>query len=184
MDFTQADKGRANPHFTDVNAREEGYKINCQTCTVAYELRRRGFNVEALPNKNNEFYTDWCPKNNFNWNERFLTLDGKLPKKTRPFNIKNTIEDKARFIDTAAKEKGRYEVYVEWKGLNLAHVFTVERQQNNNLLWLDPQTGKYGGANVFENYLKMAKPYKISVMRMDDKIINPKFATRFKNASK
>ena len=44
MNFRQADGGAPNPNYR----KGGGYATNCQTCTVAYELRRRGFNVEAL----------------------------------------------------------------------------------------------------------------------------------------
>ena len=81
MNFTEADELKGNPHFSDPDAKAEGYFINCQTCTMTYELRRRGFPVEALPNKNDEFYKVWCPKNNLTWNDRFLNPDGSRPIK-------------------------------------------------------------------------------------------------------
>jgi hypothetical protein len=46
MTFEEANKMRGNPHYRE----SETYRINCQTCVVANELRRRGFPVEALPN--------------------------------------------------------------------------------------------------------------------------------------
>lgn len=33
--------------------KEYGYRINCQRCVWAYEMNRRGYNVEALPNNDN-----------------------------------------------------------------------------------------------------------------------------------
>ena len=60
MDFEKANNKAANPHydadvFIDVTRpRYENlnrpYRINCQTCVVAYEMRRRGYDVEAQPN--------------------------------------------------------------------------------------------------------------------------------------
>lgn len=184
MNFTEADDMKCNPHFSDPDAGDQGYWINCQTCTVAYELRRRGFNIEALPNKNNELYNVWCVKNNFNWNDRFLNLDGTRPVRKCPLQLSDRIKAKEDFIENNTKETGRYEVYMEWKGKDAgAHVFIVERQKNGSLLWFDPQTGKHGSSTVFKGYLKQAKPRSTSVLRIDDKIINSKFAERFKKAS-
>lgn len=46
MPFRPANEMRGNPHFAEA----EAFRVNCQTCVVANEMRRRGFNVEALPN--------------------------------------------------------------------------------------------------------------------------------------
>lgn len=188
MNFTEADELKGNPHFSDPDAKAEGYFINCQTCTMTYELRRRGFPVEALPNKNDEFYKVWCPKNNLTWNDRFLNPDGSRPIKTRPSVLRDTITAKVGFIEDATKETGRYELYLKWKSVRGrdggAHVMIVERQKDGNLLWFDPQSGKHGSSKTFNGFMKSAVPVKLSVLRIDDKIINPKFSERFKKASK
>lgn len=188
MNFTEADQLKGNPHYSDPDAKAEGYLINCQTCTMTYELRRRGFPVEALPNKNDEFYKVWCPKNNLTWNDRFLNPDGSRPIKTRPSVLRDTITAKVGFIEGATKETGRYELYLKWKSVRGrdggAHVMIVERQKDGNLLWLDPQSGKHGSSKMFNGFMKSAVPVKLSVLRIDDKIINPKFSERFKKASK
>lgn len=188
MNFTEADQQKGNPHFSDPDAKAEGYLINCQTCTMTYELRRRGFPVEALPNKNDEFYKVWCPKNNLTWNDRFLNPDGSRPIKTRPSVLRDTITAKVGFIEDATKETGRYELYLKWKSVRGrdggAHVMIVERQKDGNLLWFDPQSGKHGSSKMFNGFMKSAVPVKLSVLRIDDKIINPKFSERFKKASK
>lgn len=187
MNFTEADQQKVNPHFSDPDASKEGYWDNCQTCTMTYELRRRGFPVEALPNKGNEFYDIWCPKNNLTWNDRFLNPDGSRPIKTRPSVLRDTITAKVGFIEDATKETGRYELYLKWKPVEGrdrgSHVMIVERQKDDHLLWFDPQSGEHGSSKTFNGFMKSAVPIKISVLRIDDKIINPKFAERLKKAS-
>lgn len=187
MNFTEADDMKGNPHYSDPDAQAQGYWENCQTCTVGYELRRRGFPVEALPNKNWDilkFYSD----NKMTQDDRFLNPDGSRPIKKRPLQLSDTITAKTGFIEDNTKEAGRYELYFEWKTRKgetpSAHVIVVERQKDGNLLWLDPQSGKHGSSTVFNGFLTKAKPIRISVLRIDDKIINPKFAERFKKASK
>lgn len=187
MNFTEADGGHANPHFIDKNAGEMGYKDNCQTCTVAYELRRRGFPVEALPNKDWEILKCYKDKSITQY-ERFLNPDGTSPKYIHPLVLSDSITAKVEFIEKATTETGRYELYFPWKVRNGkeagAHVIIVERLKNGKLLWFDPQSGKHGSHTVFKSFLKEAKPVGISVLRIDDKIINPKFAERFKRALK
>ena len=198
MNFTEADELKGNPHYSDPDASKEGYLINCQTCTMTYELRRRGFPVEAMPNKNNEFYDVWCPNNNLTWLDRFLNPDGSRPIKTRPSVLRDTITAKVGFIEDATQEVGRYELYLKWKPVKVldsktnmmkmkdrgAHVMIVERQKDSNLLWFDPQSGKHGSPKIFNGFMKNAVPIQICVLRIDDKIINPKFAERLKKASK
>ena len=46
MNFEQADGNKPNPNYI----KNRAYQINCQSCVVAYELRRRGFDVEAFGN--------------------------------------------------------------------------------------------------------------------------------------
>ena len=183
MNFTEADGNRCNPKFTIENAKELGYWHNCQTCTVCYELRRRGFNVEATPNKDWEILKFFKDKG-ISASERFLNIDGtKIKRKISGYDVEDTIASKQAFIENVAKDTGRYEVYCAWKGnLPEAHVFIVERQPDGNLLWFDPQSGRHGAP--FSDFLKKARRFNIAVTRIDDKIINPVFAERFKKASK
>ena len=50
MSYEEANLGKENPKY-----KEKGGNINCQTCTVVHEMRRRGYDVEALPNDNKRF---------------------------------------------------------------------------------------------------------------------------------
>lgn len=183
MNFTEADGNRCNPKFTIENAEDLGYQHNCQTCTMTYELRRRGFNVEAKPSplvkKVMREFDLFAASKGANWTMRFLNSDGTPVKyKYSGYDIpKDTIAAKNAYIQNATKQQGRYEVYCAWKGKDAgAHVFIVERQKNGELLWFDPQSGRRGGA--FKDYLQRMLKLKISVLRIDDKLINPLFAER------
>lgn len=183
MNFTEADGSRCNPNFTIENAEGLGYQHNCQTCTMTYELRRRGFNVEAKPSplvkKVMREFDLFAASKGANWTLRFLNSDGTPVKyKYSGYDIpKDTIASKNAYIQNETKQQGRYEVYCAWKGKNAgAHVFIVERQRNGELLWFDPQSGRRGGA--FKDYLQRMSKLKISILRIDDKLINPLFAER------
>lgn len=188
MTFTEADRGHSNPHFTDVNAKAAGYHDNCQTCTMAYELRRRGFPVEAVPNpiadgyKKMRDFTQFCARNGIEWNDRYLTADGKSTDYAWSHCLtEDTVTAKNAFIEAQTAVHGRYEVYCAWKTGN-AHVFIVERQKNGELLWFDPQTARRGKS--FNDSLALMIKEQIGVLRIDDKIINPKFASRLLKASR
>lgn len=183
MNFTEADGSRCNPNFTIENAEGLGYQHNCQTCTMTYELRRRGFNVEAKPSplvkKVMREFDLFASSKGANWTMRFLNSDGTPVKyKFSGYDIpKDTIAAKNEYIQNETKQQGRYEVYCAWKGKNAgAHVFIVERQKNGELLWFDPQSGRRGGS--FKDYLQRMSKLKISILRIDDKLINPLFAER------
>lgn len=191
MNFTEADGNRSNPHYADENALSAGFHHNCQTCTLSYELRRRGFDVEATPNpvvKGYEKYRDFsrfCDRNGLKWNQRWQTSEGRTAGYTWSIGqvSRNTIEAKLSFIEANTSDKGRYEIYVAWNKSS-AHVFMVERQGNGKLLWFDPQSGRKGDADTFGGYIRGMRHDKIGVLRVDDKLINPKFAERLIRASK
>ena len=185
MNVTEADGGRCNPNFTLPDAKDKGYMHNCQTCTMSYELRRRGFDIEAMPNpvmqgyKKRRDFDGFCSKEGINWQDRYLTSDGKRADYawSRTANITSTDTAKLAYINEQTAAQGRYEIYCAWQGKNGAHVFIVERTKDGNLLWYDPQTGRRGGA--FDDYLSRMRHDKIGVLRIDDKVINPKFVSRF-----
>lgn len=62
MSFEQADGSSCNPHYTsgalvyslEKKRNIEPYRVNCQSCVLAYEMRRRGFDIEAQPNMKND----------------------------------------------------------------------------------------------------------------------------------
>mgnify|MGYP004632602819 FL=1 len=188
MNFTEADRGHANPHFPEANSKEAGYQDNCQTCTMAYELRRRGFPVEAVPNpladgyKNMRDFSQFCARNGIEWTDRYLTADGKAADYVWSHRLtEDTVTAKNEFIEAQTAAHGRYEVYCAWKTGN-AHVFIVERQKNGELLWFDPQTARRGKS--FNDSLDLMIKELIGVLRIDDKIINTKFASRLLKASR
>ena len=190
MNFTEADRSRCNPNYSLSNAKDLGYWYNCQTCTMTYELRRRGFNVEAEANpvvngyKKYWSFDKYCNAEGMKWYERYLTEDGKVAGYEWSSGIKDTKLAKLKFIEDKTDTKGRYEIYCAWKGKNAgAHVFIVERQKDGNLLWFDPHSGRWGSWQDFNDYINQMKPGSIGVLRIDDKLINTKFSARFKATS-
>lgn len=172
-----------NPEFD----KAKGYHVNCQTCTVIHELRRRGFNVEAIPNYRGKVWKIY-EKNGVGSKYqgyrvgKWLDNDGKPVGPTyahqyaaQKGKLIKTKEDVTKFFEEYSNgHDGRYEIYVDWKG-GSAHVFCAERK-NGVWTFFDPQSGK---KDVFDNYASMAKLHTFGIIRTDDKLINPKLFESF-----
>lgn len=175
MTWEMANYGKENPKYYI----DEQYRVNCQTCTVVHELRRRGFNITAK-GKYEGFNT--IDEKVMRWWQRFTNPDAtdvnmKFSSTWKRINgfTNMTNERKLKFLFEQMPVDGRYEVYCQWKGKS-AHVFNVNRTKGQ-YLWFDAQSGRYG--KVVENYVKEMKGTGISVIRIDDKIINPEMCKAF-----
>ena len=77
MNFEQADGNKPNPNYI----KNRAYQINCQSCVVAYELRRRGFDVEAFGNTG-----QGCTPYKLSYDTNLIWIDpntGEKPKKNK-----------------------------------------------------------------------------------------------------
>lgn len=172
MNYDEANKGKENPNYS-INVKSP-YHVNCQTCTVAHELRRRGFNITAKSKTAGWNKMQKDPNTRTYWMERFLNPDGSAPTYSR-----NTAQMRPGiFIERETAARGRYEIYVQWKGGG-AHVFMAERNAAGFRIF-DPQTG----SSDAWSYLTRAKEDSIRILRTDDKIINPRIAGIFSKSIK
>lgn len=175
MTYEEADKGKENPRFNEA----EGYRVNCQTCTVTHMLRRWGFDIEAKPNIKQSAFNEMA-KQGITWEERFLNPDGTKPdydytfkwKVKKGYQIMNTNRLKEYFTEKF-KEDGIYEIYCAWKG-GSAHVFCAEKMEGK-VRFFDPQTGKDNAGSYIQNM----KSDRVGVIRIDNKLINPKIMGLF-----
>lgn len=176
MTYDEANKGKENPNFKQSYA----YKVNCQTCVPVHVLRRLGFDVEAAPNINNSAYK-LMDKQKIVWNKNlFMNADGTdstfIMARTwaKENNIKRIGEKEIRkFLVENMKEDGLYEIYCAWKGKG-AHVFCAEIKKGSIKLF-DPQLGV---DNVL-GYIREMKGNSVGVLRIDNKLINPKASGLF-----
>lgn len=129
------------------------YKVNCQRCVPTWEMRRRGYDVEALPrimNGRDETAGHW--KDIFqdaHWKENLGSKNATVKK-----NIIQMVESWG--------DGSRGEIYCAWKG-GSAHVFAVENV-GGKVMFIDPQTG---GADV-EYYFDHMKPTYTKILRTDN----------------
>lgn len=112
------------------------YRQNCQRCVWAYELQRRGYDVEAKPT-----YTGDTLPSNGNWKQLGnLSTDNK-----NGFDIYGrTYKSEITSINNQMKSWGdgsRAIVRVVWKGRRSGHVFNIENK-GGQIIAYDAQPGK------------------------------------------
>ena len=145
----------ANPYYSD-NYRE--FSENCQRAVFAYEMRRRGYDVEALPTYEN----DEMPRNG-NWMSALKGLKAvDVGKTTENATIKNIEKQMASWGNGA-----RAIVRVKWAGGNSGHVFNAE-YNNGRLYIFDAQSNRRTtGVNYLKQYLPYATLSRTQLVRTD-----------------
>ena len=156
MSFDDADGRKANPDYEEVFARS----FNCQTCVVANEARRRGYDVQAQPySKQNEamFMLAEQPTRAY-----INPETGKEPEMVR-------VEEsptKARFnklCEETVKDGERYHLRIETK-TGGGHVVCMDRDESGVLRVYDPQDGSIYKASEYLKRVKYSsKSYGITV---------------------
>lgn len=173
-DSVQGAAERTNPHYSE----DEKWRYNCQRCVIAYEMRRRGYDVEAKPfpeSSDTLAYGDH-PRG---WRHVFDGTENARLENTP--KVKLTEEDKAQAeeagitsgVARAAKRLGaqmkkwgtgaRAMAYVAWKNGTGAHVFIAE-QTSEGTKYVDPQDGRMLAVG---DYLSKAILEKTELIRID-----------------
>jgi hypothetical protein len=133
----------ANPYFNDDYAE---FSSNCQRCVFAYEMRRRGYNVEALPTYEN----DTMPSGG-NWQKAMSGMTQvNVGKTTEAATLKNIESTMASW-----GEGSRGIIRMKWAGGNSGHVINCE-YSNGKLKVYDVQSNK---RTTGTKYLKEYLPY-------------------------
>ena len=170
MSFDEANELRGNPNFYLGG----GYRVNCQTCVVANEARRRGYDVEAL--KKNSVSEMLSYSTNKAW------IDPKT-KTTPMFLVQdasvNTVDKLYDWLNKSVEEGNRYHIGFAWKGRgNSGHIICIDKVKGSLRLY-DPQSGrKYTSEDYVRRYLGRMKletthygrKYKVDVelLRVDN----------------
>ena len=155
-----------NPNYA--KARE--YQINCQRCVPTYEMRRRGYDVEALGNSRGSV--------KLGNDQKILELWGASDKDF----IKNYVEfssrkelkysdgskDNLNRIIENIEPNSRYQIAWHWKGKNSGHTSVLEKTSKGVSI-VDPQTGKIYKA---KEYLGRDLFTKVRLLRIDNRKIN------------
>lgn len=195
MSWERADQQNANPGY--VPYVENGYQINCATCSPTYMMRLMGFNVTA-GNYSNAL-VEYLSKGAQSW-EKWLNVDGTQAawvqlnqwKNARGYKEMTALRYK-EFIEDVCKETGVYEMSIGWsKGGG--HSTIIQRFADGSLKRVDAQVYcqryygvdekmslanlcKYGEAHLkgWKGFIHKCR----GIMRIDDKLFNPAFAKIF-----
>ena len=130
---------KVNPDY----ATDPACQRNCQRCVLAYELRRRGCNVEATPNSN----PDW------NGTSRRLIMNGseafikaQVYGKDRLGGKTLTKKDLERSLNLLP-DGARAAIFWRNPSAKSGHIIVCEKV-DGNLQFIDPQTGTRGRKNL------------------------------------
>lgn len=139
----------ANPNYST----GKQYQVNCQRCVQAYERRRRGYDVEALPKPSQNNIIIWG-------NECFVDSNGNIPQFTYS-QTKSNIQTEL----SNAPNGARYIIYAQWKGHGSgAHVFIAEKS-GSSIYYIDPQTAD----GDVSRYLDLGRNGRFGFLRIDNK---------------
>jgi SPP1 gp7 family putative phage head morphogenesis protein len=174
MTFEEANELKGNINYS----KGGGYFINCQSCVVSNELRRRGYDVTALENtrKKENIPSQLSRKTNWAW----LNEKGEMPEKTKAggaigFDNRNRIKSKTiiqltKELNDITQETGRYHIDFAWKRGNSGHIITIERLEKGTVRLYDPQNGKIVKWSELSKNIKVS--YGVNVLRVDNLQIN------------
>lgn len=138
------------------------YRDNCQRCIAAYDLRRRGYDVEALPVPilSNVIRDDLAYMDKGGWPEMWKGAHPVAMTGTDGETIKKRIEQEmASFGDGA-----RAVVRVQWHERDYGHVFIAE-QRDGKTWFVDPQSNDA----AYEGWEFAISADGNYLMRIDDK---------------
>lgn len=133
------------------------YRDNCQSCVVAYEARRRGYDVEAKPRtKLNPDQERLAKDPGVAYNDPSAGF-AKAKVLTNPPNI-NTSKKMTQWLEENVQEGGRYEFAHGWKGTSGhdGHIIVAEKVGGSMRLF-DPQSGKTYTGDNYTAYMKRIK---------------------------
>lgn len=186
MTREQANEGRVNPNFNQGG----GYRINCQSCVVAFEARLRGYDVKTLPNTRGSKLSELARNTRLAWKD---PKTGKHPDFMQDESV-STPKKCRTWLENTIKSGERYTFQHLWKGRSRSgHIISLDRDTDGSLRLYDPQNGKtYKGADI-DDYLSQIK-YKTTVMgmklstapkvlRVDNLEFNPDFTDHIMEAS-
>ena len=174
MNFDKADHARPNPNYS----KGGGYTTNCQSCVVTYEMRRRGYNVQTLPNVDGSMLSVLSHDTSLAWVDR---TTGAKPAYIVPQG--RTIANNLEWLDNNLKANNRYTIEWTWHGGREGHIVHIFKR-GDALHIYDPQTGKeYTGAGLFD-ILKGSKPSTYRLLDVESCDVNLNVINKIMEATK
>lgn len=144
----------SNPHF-DRSYTFREFNENCQRAVIAYEARRRGYDVTAQPTYNGDnmgaaaYINPKTGVRNSYWMGAFKNAKPEKVGAITPQKTKNNLESKMKSFGNGS----RAIMQVQWKNNRGGHVINVE-YKNGKTYYNDAQVGKKYNANQLFSAIK------------------------------
>ena len=165
MPVEDADKNNANPGYL---THEDGCYTNCQTCILAYEARRRGYDVEATLRTAGSFNSALARQ------YRSIFFDPKTGLAPIRNDMGKSADEGYKYLTQKLKEGERYVISLTWAEVGGNHVENVELRDGNPCI-IDAQSGKvYQGDSLKEHLTQMSwdRGDEPQIMRVDNVGLN------------
>ncbi len=133
------DLRETNKKYYEDSKEYKRYKINCQRCVPAYEMRRRGYDVVAKPKAKGK---DYLSINPFSAWKNAVVL-----------NTSDTGKQDIEHTMSSWEEGARAQVVIYWKGSKKGHTFIAEKA-NGEVCFVDPQNENYDASRYFDRVQK------------------------------
>ena len=156
-----------NPNYD--KARE--YQINCQRCVPTYEMRRRGYDVEALGNLRGSVKLGNLEKMKELWGLEDKDILRNYIEIKRGENITIKDADFGNVLDFIEDSNigSRFQISWWWSKDRTGHTIVAENTRKG-AMFIDPQIGKTFTAEQFWRLDKNKR--KMFLFRIDDRKIN------------
>lgn len=156
-----------NPNYT--KARE--YQINCQRCVPTYEMRRRGYDVEALGNLRGSVKLGNLEKMKELWSLEYKDILRNYIEIKRGENITIKDADFGNVLDFIEDSDigSRFQISWWWSKNRTGHTIVAENTRKG-AMFIDPQIGKTFTTEQFWRLDKNKR--KMFLFRIDDRKIN------------
>lgn len=157
-----------NAPYGSLERRE--YTENCQRCVIAWEMRRRGFNVQADKWQNNHLGAG-----NRNLYAGFVDFDSY---KMQGYNVKPNGEkysSRSQLIKAMEKdmldtpEGSRFILQWNWKNFNCGHTVNAEKVNGKIIIYDAQDNTSMSIKDLIDN--KSIKATSLEMFRTDDKIM-------------
>ena len=177
VDFNFVDNGNSNPNLM----KSINYRINCQTCVMAFELRCRGFDVKAKGNNRSEDFMTLArdPRKAYINPETGTFPEAKQISGSNYKQIYNKLNQEI-------KSNERYIFEVHWRKHSSGHIVNLYKNEDGEMILFDPQVNQVSKNEQIKEYLRNVRikdeydyfkgnvsPNKIT--RVDNMQINPHF---------
>lgn len=144
MDFEKADGKNCNPHYGEGSQ----YGTNCQSCVVAYEGRRRGFNVQARAREmDNDVQQRLAHNSAIAWIEPDTYQSPQFIRS----GCRNAPQV-VKYLKDNVKAGERYTF--EFVRHNLSGHIVIIEMLDGEIKMYDPQTARLRGILEIEDYLR------------------------------